>query len=491
MSTDAPGGPKPVKFRFEHVGPIAEAELELGDLTIIAGRNNTGKTYLVYTLYGFLKMWENWSGPAPSAPEQAEARSGATERYSIFEKLIGSIGEGGDARIAVERRMLDQERNKVMESLTRSFSEDVLASVFSAHPDTFTDASFQVFLDNEGPEYESSIRITTHGRDVLSGDLSHLSLEYDGEYITVTDLLPQTARTRRSEVRKNLWRSYLLLLFPELAQTDPFVLSAERFGISLFYKELDFTKNRLVDLLQKMGDRNGRDLHLPFALMDETVSRYALPIKDNIDYTRNIPNLVKQRSEFHEERLFKDIETMMRGYYRSIGDNIEFRSTARGARRFNVPQHLASSSARGLSDLYFFLRHAARKNHLLIIDEPEGHLDTANQVLLARLAARLAQNGLKILVTTHSDYFVKEINNLVMLNGSFEGKEEVVTNLGYEDGDGIAPNRIRAYVAKKNGLTKCVVDEFGIDMPVFDDTIDRINRVANELASRLAEDAET
>ena len=87
-----------------------------------------------------------------------------------------------------------------------------------------------------------------------------------------------------------------------------------------------------------------------------------------------------------------------------------------------------------------------------------------------------------------SDYFVKEINNLVMLSGSFEGKEKVVKSLGYEDGDGIAPNRIRAYVAKDNGLDKCTVDEFGIDMPVFDQTIDRINRVANELASRLAEE---
>ena len=32
--------------------------MELGDLTIIAGRNNTGKTYLAYTLYGFLKNVE-------------------------------------------------------------------------------------------------------------------------------------------------------------------------------------------------------------------------------------------------------------------------------------------------------------------------------------------------------------------------------------------------------------------------------------------------
>ena len=52
-----------MKFRFKNLGPIKEADLELGDLTIIAGRNNTGKTYLAYALYGFLKRWE-WSPEA-------------------------------------------------------------------------------------------------------------------------------------------------------------------------------------------------------------------------------------------------------------------------------------------------------------------------------------------------------------------------------------------------------------------------------------------
>ena len=487
MKTDSRQEPKPAKFRFERIGPVAEAELELGDLTIICGRNNTGKTYLAYTLYGFLKMWKHWPEPGVPVSEQAAGGLGGANRYPVFDKIIGSIAEGRNDPIKVERGMLGHERKKVMESVTRSFSKDTLAGVFSAHPDTFADASLKVFLDDEPPQYEFSMRIKTRGGDGLSGDLS---LKYKGEYITVTDLLLQKARTRSSEVREDLWRLYLRFLFPELVAAEPFVLTAERFGISLFYKELDFTKNRLVDLLQKMGDRDNRDLYLPFALMDEAVSRYALPIKDNIDYTRNIPDFVRRKSEFHEKKIFRSIETMMKGYYRSSGDNIEFRSTARGARRFQVPQHLASSSARGLSDLYFFLRHVARENHLLIIDEPEGHLDTANQVLLARLVARLVRNGLKILVTTHSDYFVKEINNLVMLNGLLESKEEVVRSLKYENDDGIAPSRIRAYVARENGLDKCVVDKFGVDMPVFDQTIDRINRAANELASHLAEDAE-
>ena len=80
----------------------------------------------------------------------------------------------------------------------------------------------------------------------------------------------------------------------------------------------------------------------------------------------------------------------MGGYYGASGDEIRFISKARGKERsFNIPLHLASSSARGLSDFYFFLRHVARSNHLLIIDEPESHLDTANQIQLARLASAI------------------------------------------------------------------------------------------------------
>ena len=43
-----------MKFGIKNLGPIKEANIELGDLTIICGKNNCGKTYLTYTLYAFL-----------------------------------------------------------------------------------------------------------------------------------------------------------------------------------------------------------------------------------------------------------------------------------------------------------------------------------------------------------------------------------------------------------------------------------------------------
>ena len=49
---------------------------------------------------------------------------------------------------------------------------------------------------------------------------------------------------------------------------------------------------------------------------------------------------------------------------------------------------------------------------------------------------------------------------------------------------------MRAYVAENNTLTPSAIDEFGVDMPFFDKTINDINRASNELASRLAREGE-
>ncbi|MDD4915157.1 MAG: AAA family ATPase [Methylococcales bacterium] len=43
-----------MKIQFENLGCIEQGSVELNDLTIFCGKNNTGKTYVMYTLYGFL-----------------------------------------------------------------------------------------------------------------------------------------------------------------------------------------------------------------------------------------------------------------------------------------------------------------------------------------------------------------------------------------------------------------------------------------------------
>ena len=459
----------PVTFRFKNIGPVKEAEMELGDLTIIAGRNNTGKTYLAYTLYGFLKTWREWA--ASILPD--------------FDHFVKTVIKTGKAAQPIDRESLNQARKSMIQRLTKDFSEKVLSDVFSSSNATFEDASLKIVLNDEFPEVgqiykEGNFSISYDGSNIVIEQEDFLKNDASLGTLEKNKYLNNMGRTM--QIIHKLYMSFLSPNFPH-----PFILSAERFGISLFYKELDFTKNQLVDLLQKIGDKDNRN-RFASLLIDETTSRYALPIKDNINYTRSIGDFRTQKSAIYEDKLFNDIKNMMDGYYTSSGDDIEFRSKARGRRRFNIPLHIASSSARGLSDLYFYLRYVAQKNHLLIIDEPESHLDTANQIQLARLLARFIQAGLKILITTHSDYLIKEINNLIMLSKSFDKKEEIVQKLGYKEDDLLEPDSVRAYVAEGDGLSECEVDDFGIDMPVFDETIDKINRVSNELATRLAEE---
>ena len=65
-----------LKATFKNIGPIKKAELELGDLTIIAGQNNTGKTYLAHTIYDFLNFWEKSEFTLFEAPEYPKKYEG-------------------------------------------------------------------------------------------------------------------------------------------------------------------------------------------------------------------------------------------------------------------------------------------------------------------------------------------------------------------------------------------------------------------------------
>ena len=462
---------KTMKFHFKNIGPINEAELELGDLTIVAGQNNTGKTYLAYTLYG-LSKWVTKSDNEAYLWDKALSSALSIEIKEVATKLI----EEGLYKRKLSRDALNKDQQNLVSILGRAFSESHIAEVFSAPQDKFEQASVEVSFESEFPS--TSYQIELRYLNIA------VSAEYKDENLTFSiKQLGQSPSPERISIEWLVllcYTKFLLVEFP-----NPFILSAERFGISLFYKELDFAKNRLVERLQKMSDEKTRDRFFPHIFIDENASRYALPIKDNIDYTRDIPNIIRGRSALENGDLHNSVKNIMGGYYKSDKNDIRFVSIKRGEERFDIPLYMASSSARGLSDLYFYLRHQVKPNQLLIIDEPESHLDTQNQIMLARMLSQFVRSGIKVLITTHSDYVLKEINNLIMLSSSFEGKEELIKKLKYKGCESLNPDSLRCYIAERGQLTPCKVDKFGVDLPMFDKTIDSINKTSNELASRL------
>ena len=112
-----------------------------------------------------------------------------------------------------------------------------------------------------------------------------------------------------------------------------------------------------------------------------------------------------------------------------------------------------------------------------MIDEPELNLHPKNQILLARLFALLANAEIKIFITTHSDYIVRELSNCIMLSNLTDQAIQKLKNRGYCKEYKLNSDKIKAYVAKnikgKNTLEKVnITQKQGIFMETFDEAIE-------------------
>ena len=67
-----------------------------------------------------------------------------------------------------------------------------------------------------------------------------------------------------------------------------------------------------------------------------------------------------------------------------------------------------------LAPLVLYLRGYVEPGDTLIIEEPEAHLHPGAQADMAVILARLVRAGVKVIITTHSDWLLQEIGNLVL-----------------------------------------------------------------------------
>lgn len=66
--------------------------------------------------------------------------------------------------------------------------------------------------------------------------------------------------------------------------------------------------------------------------------------------------------------------------------------------------------------IWYWLNYKSNVNDLLMVDEPELNLHPENQRKFAQFIAELVNAGIKVFMTTHSDYIIRELNTLILLN---------------------------------------------------------------------------
>lgn len=79
----------------------------------------------------------------------------------------------------------------------------------------------------------------------------------------------------------------------------------------------------------------------------------------------------------------------------------------------SLPLMNASSMVSELAPVVLYLRHLVEPGSVLIIEEPESHLHPAMQVEFTRQLAALVQAGVRVIVTTHSEWVLEELANIV------------------------------------------------------------------------------
>ena len=85
-------------------------------------------------------------------------------------------------------------------------------------------------------------------------------------------------------------------------------------------------------------------------------------------------------------------------------------------RKENIPLFQASSMVSELAPVVLYLRHVVQPGDVLIIEEPESHLHPGMQAEFTRQLAAVVRKGVRVMLTTHSDYVLEELANLVRMS---------------------------------------------------------------------------
>jgi predicted ATPase len=83
------------------------------------------------------------------------------------------------------------------------------------------------------------------------------------------------------------------------------------------------------------------------------------------------------------------------------------------AGRLEVPLFRSSSMISELAPVVLYLRSVLWPGHQLIIEEPEAHLHPQSQRAFARALVQLEAENVATLLTTHSDYLLSELSNMI------------------------------------------------------------------------------
>jgi predicted ATPase len=262
--------------------------------------------------------------------------------------------------------------------------------------------------------------------------------------------------------------------FCSIIEPDSLFLPASRTGLLLLYREF-FANKTDRELSFTVEENQIVENQKNFASLTQPIYEFLRFLQTYTQKDVRIKRFQKELDFFEEHIIEGRINVDKQGIF----------SYSSKDKKDKVPMYLASSMINEVAPLILAITSQNAYGRL-IIDEVEASLHPQKQLELVRFFNRLNNNGMQLMISTHSDTFVSKLNNLYVLSeiAKING-EDIVRRFGMEKEDLVSPEKLFVYefINQPNG--KSVAKEIKPDKKTgyqFD--------LFTESALRLYEEAE-
>ncbi|MCD0501294.1 AAA family ATPase [Achromobacter sp. MY14] len=441
-----------MKFKIHRVGRISEAVIEPRNFTMFFGKNDSGKTYAASTIWATINFIKNIpeGRDFPGIPPELRTYLSSFKNRGIEEGVF-QVSIGAEALNALQKSVLDHLNNNIKKVLADAIGYDgfgaskVTIELEHKEPVTLTCR----ITENKAPD--ELVEAPFIEREQQNLDIGG---ETDAEPKEATwnfEVSVEGANRYVSKLRANAFESAWI------GNWLPADIREEIIGYACFGNDWSNFRNTLYI----PAARTGIMLALNY-FVDRVVRRAELPLEDDKGAS-DLPGPIRHFASEMVRAVHSRVPPSTQGnrLSRLVSGQLK-RGRRRGSFLYapegtatEIPLASTSSLVTELSPLALMWRRIGPTT-FLIFEEPEAHLHLEAQREMARVLAHLVKRGAKILITTHSDTFIQQINNLIALSDHPE-RASLVEQLELSDDEIIDRNSVAAYdFSCRDGTTKVI-----------------------------------
>lgn len=424
-----------MKLTVKNFGPIREARnIDISPMTIFVGPSNTGKSYLAMLIYSIFKVISDeeftWELAHLSRGEKKYFRKSSDKPRksgnSTLEEIEASFIEWTHSISGAWRYQFDYcfgEEGRKM--IARKDGNNGLSV-------TISDNENQLSLNLTSPG-QSILRsrkkqkiyecVTLRFSDYIEESSSEeIAGGYDDELLYSPRFVRSYSHTILEQFQHTLlpWK-------PLETSIDAYYLPAIRSGIVQTYGTVISSlisrhpKEGLSMVPSSIPSLNGviADSMIKLANIDEERTKIIKPLHRYIKSHRRFDehNLLRNETETIE-KIGANIEAgILSGEIRiskpRVGISDFYYEFTRDNKEYSIPLIRASSSVAEIAPVSLFIRRYVCPGDLFIVEEPETNLHPAAQRKISDGLVQLANAGVKVLVTTHSDNILEQVSNFI------------------------------------------------------------------------------